>query len=148
MSELLLVLDNIRSCANVGVILRTAKAFGFNKVVMVGTTPTPERKEVKKLALGGEQIPFLHQKTPVTKDWPRPIIAIETGGEKITSNHYRPLTQGTLVLGSERGGISQQLLKECDAVLSINHQTDVIKSLNVSTAFAIAAFALIDTDHQ
>ena len=34
-----LVLDNIRSCYNVGAILRTAEGFGVEKVILSGYTP-------------------------------------------------------------------------------------------------------------
>ena len=37
--KLMVVLDNIRSCYNVGAILRTAEGLGVSKVVLSGYTP-------------------------------------------------------------------------------------------------------------
>lgn len=49
-----IILENIRSLNNVGAIIRTADAAGFDRVVCVGYTPTPPRKEITKTALGAE----------------------------------------------------------------------------------------------
>ncbi|MDO8471822.1 MAG: TrmH family RNA methyltransferase [bacterium] len=145
MGALVVVLDNIRSTANVGVILRTAVAFGFDRAILVGTTPTPDRKEVRKAALGGENITWQYVTTlQLPLDLPRPIIALETGGTDIWQGRAElaPLKTGTIIIGSERGGLSPELLKKCDWHLTINHQRQTIKSLNVATALAIAAAVL------
>lgn len=49
-----IILENIRSMNNVGAIFRTADGAGFDRVVCVGYTPTPPRKEITKTALGAE----------------------------------------------------------------------------------------------
>lgn len=49
-----IILENIRSLNNVGAIFRTADGAGFDRVVCVGYTPTPPRKEITKTALGAE----------------------------------------------------------------------------------------------
>jgi len=49
-----ILLENIRSLNNVGAIIRTADGAGFDRVVCVGYTPTPPRKEISKTALGAE----------------------------------------------------------------------------------------------
>ena len=49
-----IILENIRSLNNVGAIIRTADGAGFDRVVCVGYTPTPPRKEISKTALGAE----------------------------------------------------------------------------------------------
>lgn len=46
-----IILENIRSLNNVGAIIRTADGAGFDRVVCVGYTPTPPRKEITKTAL-------------------------------------------------------------------------------------------------
>jgi 23S rRNA (guanosine2251-2'-O)-methyltransferase len=47
-------LENIRSLNNVWAIIRTADGAWFDRVVCVGYTPTPPRKEISKTALGAE----------------------------------------------------------------------------------------------
>ena len=66
--DIVLVLHNIRSCYNVGAILRTAEGFGVKKVILSGYTPRVgdesllphlrEKldKEIHKTALGAEEL--------------------------------------------------------------------------------------------
>lgn len=49
-----IILENIRSLNNVGAIFRTADGAGFDRVALVGYTPTPPREEISKTALGAE----------------------------------------------------------------------------------------------
>ena len=58
------ILENIRSLNNVGAIFRTADGAGFDRVVCVGYTPTPPRKEISKTALGAENfVPWEYYET-------------------------------------------------------------------------------------
>ena len=66
--EMIVVLHNIRSCYNVGAILRTAEGFGAKKVILSGYTPRVHDKdllphlrgkldkEIHKTALGAEDL--------------------------------------------------------------------------------------------
>lgn len=67
MSETVIILHNIRSCLNVGAILRTAEGFGVSRVVFSGYTPRYEDErelphlreklnhQIEKTALGAEK---------------------------------------------------------------------------------------------
>jgi len=46
-----IILENIRSLTNVCAIFRTADGAGFDRVALVGYTPTPPREEISKTAL-------------------------------------------------------------------------------------------------
>ncbi|MBR3169409.1 TrmH family RNA methyltransferase [Candidatus Saccharibacteria bacterium] len=66
--DVVLVLHNIRSCYNVGAILRTAEGFGVSEVILSGYTPRVHDKrllphlrdkldkEIHKTALGAEEL--------------------------------------------------------------------------------------------
>ena len=66
--KLMVVLDNIRSCYNVGAILRTCEGFGVERVVLSGYTPRVHDvsllphlrekldREIHKTALGAEDM--------------------------------------------------------------------------------------------
>ena len=59
-----IILENIRSLNNVGAIIRTADGAGFDRVVCMGYTPTPPRKEISKTALGAENfVPWEYYET-------------------------------------------------------------------------------------
>ena len=55
-SGVVLVLDNIRSAHNVGSAFRTADAFGVDKVYLGGICPVPPSPELRKVALGAEEV--------------------------------------------------------------------------------------------
>ena len=60
-SGVVLVLDNVRSAHNVGSAFRTADAFGVDKVYLGGICPVPPSPELRKVALGAEEVvPFEH----------------------------------------------------------------------------------------
>ena len=48
------VLDNIRSCNNVGSVFRTSDALLIEKVILCGITATPPNKDIHKTALDAE----------------------------------------------------------------------------------------------
>ena len=56
-----IMLENIRSVHNVGSIFRTGDGFGVSKIFLTGYTPCPPRKDLKKTALGADEVvPWVH----------------------------------------------------------------------------------------
>jgi len=53
-SQLIVLLDNIRSVLNVGSIFRTSDAVGVSKIYLCGITPTPDNPKLAKTGLGAE----------------------------------------------------------------------------------------------
>ena len=51
---LVVVLDNVRSCNNVGSVFRTSDALLVSKICLCGITAKPPEKEIHKTALGAE----------------------------------------------------------------------------------------------
>jgi len=52
---LVVVLDNIRSCNNIGSVFRTSDALLIEKVYLCGITATPPNAEIHKTALDAEK---------------------------------------------------------------------------------------------
>ena len=51
---LVVVLDHIRSCNNVGSVFRTSDALLVSKICLCGITAQPPDREIHKTALGAE----------------------------------------------------------------------------------------------
>ena len=51
---MVVVLDHVRSCNNVGSVFRTSDALLIRKICLCGITATPPDKEIHKTALGAE----------------------------------------------------------------------------------------------
>lgn len=147
-----LLLDNVRSLRNVGGMFRTADGVGVSLAVLAGVTPTPAHPGFAKTALGAElTVPWRRHADPIEaaqtcidEGWS--LWALE-GGERAV-DLFDAQTQAAahdravmLVLGHEVSGVDPRVLALCERVVFIpmlGHK----RSLNVSVAFGIAAYAL------
>ena len=165
--EIILVLNNIRSCYNVGAILRTAEGFGLKKVILSGYTPRvhdPELlphlrekldKEIHKTALGAEDL----VKTILVDDIKTEIVKCRTEGATIVGlennvdgNVYK-LNDPTfkhklgdrviLILGEEVNGIDPELHNLINYFVEIPMYGKK-ESFNVSVAAGIALYGIIE----
>ena len=162
--RIVLVLDNIRSCYNVGAILRTAEGFGIEKVVLSGYTPRVHNEkllphlrekldgEIHKTALGAEDMLEIDGSDDIRADleeyradgWR--IVGLENNIKderlkKINECKFSEDEKIVLVLGEEVEGINRSLFDLFDLFLEIP-MVGQKESFNVSVAAGIAMFAL------
>jgi len=142
------VIDSIRSMYNTGSIFRTSDGALIEKLILTGYTPTPEKKEVLKTALGAcDSIPWEYIKDPVEavrmlKQNGYTIAALELTDKKRIHTNVQPQEFPlALVIGNEITGVSQRVLDECDLALEIP-QYGIKQSLNVAVAYGVALFEL------
>jgi len=149
---------NIRSIHNVGSIFRTADAVGIKKLYLCGITPGPVDKykqpvqKLTKVSLGAENSVAWEKVESTSKQITKlqsqgyKILAIEQSSESIPYCQIKPtaaeLDKIALVVGKEVGGIGPELLNKADQILEIPMQGQK-ESLNVSVAFGIVAFSLL-----
>jgi 23S rRNA (guanosine2251-2'-O)-methyltransferase len=149
------VLDNIRSKQNVGSVFRTSDAIGVNKIYLCGTTPCPLDRfgrvvgEIEKTALGAEKtIAWEYSKTTnsilkkLKKDG-YSIIAIEQSTNSIDYKKIKIKGNTVFVLGNEVDGVAKSTLALCDTVAEIPMLGNK-ESLNVSVAFGVAVFRILN----
>lgn len=149
------VLHNIRSTYNVGAIFRTAEAAGFSKIFLTGYTPSPVdrlgnlNKQFQKTALGAENfiswetassLPAVIKKLKTARFH---IMALEQHVKAVPLSVAQTKFPAALVLGNEVRGLSRSVLKYVDAILEIPMRGRK-ESLNVSVAFGIAAYKLLE----
>ena len=138
------ILDSIRSAHNVGAIIRSAECFGVKKVYLTGLSPHFDHPQVIKTAMGTiNHIDLEYQESAIElvsklKQEKYKIISLETGQNAININEYNHLKEPcALIVGHEQFGISLELLKLSDDLVSIPMH-GLKNSLNVSNAMAIA----------
>ena len=144
MSGTVLVLDNIRSAHNVGSAFRTADAFGVDKVFLGGICPVPPSPELRKVALGAEEVvPFEHVQDVDAlvhnlQAQGYTVIAVEQTVHSVKLDAFRrePGRKYALVFGNEVDGVQQAVVDACDFSLEIP-QRGTKHSLNVSVAAGI-----------
>jgi tRNA G18 (ribose-2'-O)-methylase SpoU len=144
------LLDNIRSIYNVGSIFRTADGAGVRRLHLCGITPTPAHPKVAKTALGAEQaVPWRAYNNAIDavmglKEEGFVVLALEEGVEEekpsfLEKLGFSPDAPILLVVGNEIAGIDPGVLALADRCLAIPMR-GVKRSLNVATAFGIAAY--------
>lgn len=165
--EILLVLHNIRSCYNVGAILRTAEGFGLKRVILSGYTPRPHDiralphlrekidKEIHKTALGAEDlvktISIDDIKTLIVKCRTEgvTIVGLENniGGKvyKLNDSKLKGVLSDKiiLILGEEVGGIDEELHNLINYFVEIPMYGKK-ESFNVSVATGIAIYGIMN----
>ncbi len=142
------IVNSIRSAYNVGSIFRTSDGAMIEKLYLCGYTPTPEKKEVLKTALGSQD----SVSWEYVEDPKEVVLRLKEKGIKIcaleltekSTPYYRfsksdfPMC---LLVGNEISGVSQDLLDLCDTTLEIP-QYGIKQSLNVGVAYGISIFEL------
>ena len=162
------MLDNIRSCYNVGAILRTAEGFGVERVILSGYTPRVHDvnllphlrekldKEIHKTALGAEDMLEINASDDIkakllqmkNEGWQ--IVGLENN---LDSDKLLRLNDGSLkgritdkivlVLGEEVHGIDYSLHEIIDLFVEIP-MSGQKESFNVSVAAGIAMYGIMN----
>ena len=147
-SGVVLVLDNVRSAHNTGSAFRTADAFGVDKIYLGGICPVPPSPELRKVALGAEEVvPFEHvQDVPALVSKLQAdgytVVAVEQTVHSVKLDTFRrePGARYALVFGNEVEGVQQEVVDACDFSLEIPQQ-GTKHSLNVSVSVGVVLWA-------
>jgi len=141
--RLSLLLDNVGQPFNVGSIIRTAAAFGVERVWLCGSTAAPAHPSARKTALGTdrlitfEEVPAAGAAAQAARADGYRVVVIELADGAVAL-HEAPLAGDIcLAVGNEDHGCSAALLAAADLVAYIP-QPGKVGSLNVATATAIA----------
>jgi len=147
---LVVVLDNIRSLANVGTFFRTADAFNVSKVILGGITAQPPHREIQKTALGAtESIEWEHHEDLVEllKQYQAEgyiVYAVEQAEKTKMLHEIKVKTEEkhVLVFGNEVDGVQQEIIDIADVVLEIP-QFGTKHSLNVSVCAGVVLWEFV-----
>lgn len=162
MSEITLLVHNIRSTHNVGSILRTAEGFGVKEIICSGYTPYPKlhdddrlphiveklTRQIHKASLGAETMVNIRAIADV-RDWlaenkagaKLPVYALEQATRSKNLKEFKPAKKFALLLGEEVHGVAPDVLEWCDEILEIPMHGKK-ESFNVSVATGIALYSL------
>ena len=155
MSDIRLMLDDIRSAHNAGSIFRTAETLGISMIYCAGTTPAPldrfgrPRRDFAKVSLGAENsVPWEHVANATAhikrlKKEGFKVIALEQAPDSVDYKKVKLPSKALIVLGNEVNGISPSALKLADVIAEIPMKGKK-ESLNVSVAAGVFLYRLID----
>lgn len=162
MRQIIVIAHDIRSCHNVGSLLRTADGLGVAKVYFTGYTPYPPLltddprlphlaakigRQIHKTALGAEASVDWQQAGDVTTILTKlkadgyHLVALEQAAGSIALPDYQPAAKIALLLGREVEGIASDLLAQVDDIVEIP-MAGAKESFNVVQAAAMALYQL------
>ncbi len=143
-TPLVVVLDNIRSCNNIGSVFRTSDALLVEKIYLCGITATPPNKEIHKTALDAEKS-VDWEYTENTEDAVTKlqregykVYAIEQVENSISLPVFQPEKNEKIavVFGNEVKGVKQPVVNICDGSIEIP-QFGTKHSFNISVSAGI-----------
>lgn len=137
-----LILEHIQDPGNLGTLLRSALAFGFNTVILDQTADLYNPKVLRSTqgALFDLSIRFMSTLDFIKTHKDYTTYATHVKPKK--NQLQKPLEKIALILGNEGSGIKEETLKACDITISI--PTQKVESLNVAIAGSIIMHALSD----
>lgn len=144
------VLDNVRSCNNIGSVFRTSDALLIEKVVLCGITATPPNKEIHKTALDAEKsVPWNYfeeteEAVKLLKAQGYRVFAVEQVENSIMLPEFEPGENAklALVFGNEVKGVQQSVINLCDGAIEIP-QYGTKHSFNISVSVGIVLWDLV-----
>jgi 23S rRNA (guanosine2251-2'-O)-methyltransferase len=148
-APIVIVLDNVRSHANVGSIFRTADAFMVRAIYLCGITATPPHREIQKTALGAtESVEWKYFATTVEavnelKNNGYSILSVEQAEGAIALDCFITDMKKdyALIFGHEVKGVDQAILDLSDACIEIP-QFGTKHSFNIAISAGIVLWEL------
>ncbi len=148
-TPLTVVLDNIRSCNNIGSVFRTSDALLIEKIYLCGITATPPNKDIHKTALDAEKsVSWEYQEntedavSKLQKEGYK-VYAIEQVENSILLPDFKPAKNEkiAIVFGNEVKGVKQSVVNICDGSIEIP-QFGTKHSFNISVSAGIVLWDL------
>ena len=138
--ERLLVLENVQDPGNVGTVIRTANALGFEAVALVGACADLYSPKTARATMGAifRQTVFACSPEELDALLRRSALPLYGAALTDTARDVREvdLRRAAVAVGSEGQGLSEAFLRRCDGEIIIPMQPDS-ESLNASVAASI-----------
>lgn len=145
--EIILILENLRSPENIGLIIRTAEGMGVSRVIVISEKITALNQKMKKIARATEQyvrIDFYSNLATAVQQLEGYIFyALEKTSQSIDYRQGEVSYPCAIICGNEKAGVSAPALALCERYFHIP-MYGKNTSLNVAVATAIFLASLMD----
>ena len=138
-----LALDGVTDPRNIGSIIRTAVAFGYEAILINKKNFNPKSFLLYKAASGAIEKIILIETSNILNEikilksnnfW---VLGMDGGATQSIYN-YKPQLKNLVIFGSESSGMKNLIKTNCDEICKIPINSDNVQSLNVSNAVASA----------
>ena len=139
--ERIVMLDSVRDPGNVGTVIRSAAAFGFDRVILCNCADIYNPKTVRATmgALFKMRFTVVQSAAAIIerlKDEGRRVIAAALGEEALTLGKSPIKGDDCFVIGNEGHGVSEETLAACTDVIKIP-MSEKTESLNAAVAASV-----------
>ncbi len=136
----IVVLENINNPGNLGTIIRTALAFGFDAVITTGDSVFVYNDKVIRAAQGALfKMPVMQIKSfEALKDFKPYRLILSEDAKDLDSIEINPDERYAVVFGNEANGISEELKEQWKGEDVIIKIASNVESLNLAIAAGIA----------
>lgn len=145
-----LMLESIRDTGNMGTILRSAKAFGIDALVISSDCADLYNSKTVRAAMGA----LFTQKVIIVEDLSSSIVALRKNGTRVFAaalekeakklDSFELAKGDVIVIGNEGHGLSGEIIGACDECLYIPMESGS-ESLNASIAASVCMWELYKT---
>lgn len=150
-APIVVVLDNIRSCNNIGSVFRTSDALLIEAIYLCGYTATPPNKEIHKTALDAEYSVEWHYFEKAEdavinlREKGYRVFAVEQVENSIMLTDFQPGKDEkiALIFGNEVKGVQQTVVDLCHGAIEIP-QYGTKHSFNISVSAGIVLWDLFN----
>ena len=146
----ILMLESVRDAGNLGTIIRCARAFAIDRIIMSSDCADLYNSKTIRAAMGA----LFTQNIVITDSIPSTVCALREQGyrvfaaaldEKARTLGSSPLERGDVILiGNEGHGLSTEAIRACDDTVFIPMEKDS-ESLNAAIAASICMWELYKT---
>ncbi len=140
--EAILLCEALRDPGNLGTVIRTAAALGFDRLVLSADSADPYHPRTVRGAMGA----LFRQRTDITDNMPAYIASLQEAGYRVYAAALHteaqvlgsfPVRKNTVfVVGNEGHGLSAETLAACDGTVIIP-MCEGAESLNASVAASL-----------
>jgi 23S rRNA (guanosine2251-2'-O)-methyltransferase len=150
-NEIYIILDNVLDTYNIGSIFRLADAVAARKVILCGGSATPPNPRIHKASINTtEWVEWEYYASTVeaisklkAQNSNMQVIAVELTDNAVAYDTFDYQLPLALVVGHETDGVSEEVLKLCDAVVQLP-MFGINISLNVMVSLAIVLYQVIE----
>lgn len=145
-----IIMDRIIDTYNIGSLFRLADAIAAEKVYLCGEMEYPPSSKIHTAAIGTEEwTPWEKKDSTLNtirelKKKGIQIIAVEQSPKSVSWKNFVPKFPCAIVAGCETGGITQEVLDECDIIVELP-MYGINKSFNVWGSCAVVAFKILES---
>lgn len=142
----IIILDQVSDPHNIGAIMRSAAAFGFEAIIMTQDHAPSETPIIAKTACGALEILPIITATNLVRTMEKLkqagywCVGMD-GSAKTNLRDYKAEPKTALIMGAEGKGLRPLTQKNCDFIVKLPINK-AMESLNVSNASAIAMYEI------